>query len=101
MKVHIPPTMSDDCRCQTPQEQITHVDHVEHRIAWKYVSLPRWILDATRWQWLTAQDGKIKYESLEVFKGIAAYPTKWLYYGGLMQGVGEMGRCLKERAESQ
>ena len=50
---------------------------------------------------MTVQDGKTKYESLEVFKGPAAYITKWFYGKGLNQGVEEMGRGLKERAEAQ
>lgn len=101
MKVNVPPTMEDTSHYQAPRECVTHIDHTEHRVAWKYVSLPSCILNANRWQWLTVEGGKTKYESLEVFKGPAAYLVKWLYCKGLNQGVEEMGRGLKERAEAK
>ena len=100
MKVNVPPTMDETSHYQSPRECVTHIDHIDQRVAWRYVSLPSWLLNATRWQWLTDQNGKTKYDSLEVFKGPAAYFVKWLYGRGLVQGVDEMAKGLKARAES-
>lgn len=81
-------------------EVITVVDHENYRCSWRYISLPRWVLSADRWQALsTTEDGKTKYESIEVFSGVAAYFLKFFMASGLKKGFDAMGEGLKKRAE--
>lgn len=100
--VHIPPTM-DDSSVWFPSsslEVITVVDHVNHRCSWRYISLPQWLLCANRWQALSAvEGGGTKYESVEVFTGLAAYILKIFLANGLKKGFTAMGESLKRRCE--
>lgn len=106
MKVHIPPTMSDTSKYQKTEEIITHVDHEEFRVAWKYATLPKWLLGAERWQCLSSlpspDGGKemTKYETREVFSGPLAYIVKWFMRKGLEEAFAAMGDALKARSET-
>lgn len=98
--------MSDASKSQTSQEIITHVDHEEFRVAWQYVSLPKWLLSAERWQCLSSSSpagGKevTKYETREVFSGPLAYIVKWFMRKGLEEAFAAMGDALKVRSETQ
>jgi hypothetical protein len=100
--VHIPPTM-DDSSVWFPSsslELITVIDHENYRCSWIYISLPHWLLCAERWQAVsTVVGGGTKYESIEVFTGLAAYFLKFFLGSGLKKGFTEMGEALKKRCE--
>ena len=101
--VHIPPTM-DDASVWFPSsslELITTIDHENYRCSWRYISLPQWLLSATRWQALSVvAGGKTKYESVEVFTGVVAYVLKVVLRSGLRKGFEAMGEGLKRRSEA-
>ncbi|EPQ55908.1 hypothetical protein GLOTRDRAFT_116062 [Gloeophyllum trabeum ATCC 11539] len=102
MSTHIPPTMGpgSGMQRQSAFEIITHVDNENFRVAWRNIAAPAWILWAERWQTLTdAGEGKTRYQTTEVFGGLAAYIVKWLFGEKLKFSFEEMGRALKERSE--
>lgn len=43
--------------------------------------------------------GGTKYESIEVFEGLAAWLLKWFMAANLRKSVKAMGEALKQRAE--
>lgn len=102
--VHLPPTLDDlpSYKKSSAFVVCTCLDNGNHRVAWRTAgSLPAWLLDAERWQMLTVQeDGRVKYESVEVFKGIVAYLVKLVVGKDLILGVEAMAEGLKKRAES-
>ena len=62
--------------------------------------LPKWLLAAERWHWLTLlEGGKCKYETIEVFNGPLAYLVKWLVGSDLRLSFQAMADDLKTRAE--
>ncbi|GBE86973.1 hypothetical protein SCP_1002180 [Sparassis crispa] len=102
MEVHIPPT-SDRSHKPTSHafELITNVDHAAHRVCW-VSTYPRWFIEAVRWQTLSpvdGEEGKTKYESREVFRGIGSWILRWFLAGGLQQGFDACAQGLKRRAE--
>ncbi|KAJ3727330.1 hypothetical protein DFJ43DRAFT_1086345 [Lentinula guzmanii] len=110
--VHLPPTMDDGnvgfLQKNSTLVEVTVLDHENHRVAWRLANgLPRWMLDAERWQMITAEeDGgseggemKCKYESYEVFKGILGYVVQWFVGKELKMGVDAMAEELKRRSE--
>lgn len=84
---------------QSAFEIITVLDHENYRCAWENIEMPRWIMNAERWQWLTVVNGKTRYESQEVFGGLAAYFIRFFLKGKLQEGFSAMGQALKKRAE--
>lgn len=63
--------------------------------------MPKWLLDAERWQSLTVgPDGRVKYESIEVFKGPLAYLVRLFVGKNLFLGVDAMAQGLKTKSES-
>jgi len=46
------------------------------------------------------EEGKTRYESVEVFNGIFAYVLKYFIRGGLQRGCEAMGQALKDRSEN-
>ncbi|KAI0078385.1 hypothetical protein K474DRAFT_1660386 [Panus rudis PR-1116 ss-1] len=105
MTVHIPPSLTDhgSIPTQTTKEVITFIDHDNHRVAWRYISLPKWALSAERWQYLTEVDDegkkKVKYETQEVFSGPLAYVVKWWTGRDLKKAFDAFGEALKKRSE--
>ncbi|KAJ7730363.1 hypothetical protein DFH07DRAFT_969185 [Mycena maculata] len=100
--VHLPPTMGTPRFMQSHSTtvRITTIDHEQHRAAWVTAGgLPRWALYAERWQMLTVENGKTKYESIEVFHGILAYVVQWFTGKNLVLGVRAMAEGLKSRSE--
>ena len=64
--------------------------------------MPAWLMTTERWQWLIAVDeGKTKYETIEVFGGFLAYFVKWFVGSGLKLGFQAMSDGLKTRSEQQ
>ncbi|KAJ4476347.1 hypothetical protein C8J55DRAFT_431583, partial [Lentinula edodes] len=99
--VHLPPTLDDAnvglLQTSSVLAEVTVLDHNNYRVAWRIAGmLPRWMLDAERWQMVTVEetDVKCKYESYEVFKGILAYVGK-----ELAMGINAMAEGLTRRAE--
>lgn len=103
MRVQIPPlplpvdssTPDNPLNTQFAFENITAVQPELLRLAWKYVSPPA-ILESERWQAITdLGNGKVLYESREVFSGPLAYLIKTLYETGLREGFKSQGEALK------
>jgi lysozyme family protein len=79
---------------------ITAIDHENYRASWVTAGgLPKWALYAQRWQMLTVEDGKTKYESIEVFSGILAYVVQLFTGRSLVLGVKAMAEGLKSQCE--
>jgi hypothetical protein len=100
--VHIPPTMNDSSVwvSTTSLGVVTVVDHENYRCSWRNVSLPRWLLSAERWLAVsTVLGGGTKYESIEVFSGVAAIFLRIFMGSGLKKGFIAMGEALKKRCE--
>ncbi|KAJ4476345.1 hypothetical protein C8J55DRAFT_561758 [Lentinula edodes] len=109
--VHLPPTLDDAnvglLQTSSVLAEVTVLDHNNYRVAWRIAGmLPRWMLDAERWQMVTVEEGegaggdvKCKYESYEVFKGILAHVVRWYVGKELTMGVNAMAEGLKRRAE--
>ncbi|KAJ7146090.1 hypothetical protein C8R44DRAFT_863899 [Mycena epipterygia] len=101
--VHLPPTMGTPgfMGSHSTTVEITTIDHENYRAAWITSNgLPSWGLQAERWQMLTVEGGKTKYESIEVFRGIIAYLVKFFTGKNLILGVRAMAEGLKSRAEA-
>ena len=81
--------------------KITAIDHVNHRVAWRFHGLPKCLLHTARWQTLSVDEvtGRTKYETIEVFGGFLAYLTKFFFGKNLALGFKAMAECLKKRAE--
>jgi hypothetical protein len=82
-------------------ELITAVDHEHHRLSWISLMTPyKFLFHADRWQWLSVtEDGKTKYETIEVFGGLLAWFIRILLREKLNLGFRAMGEGLKKRAE--
>lgn len=81
--------------------RITTIDHENYRAAWVTAGgvLPKWALFAERWQMLTVEGGKTKYESIEVFSGFLAYVVRLFVGKKLVLGVKAMAEGLKTHSE--
>ena len=100
LKVHLPATMEENGQVQNTRVKVTFVDHEAYRAAWSHVGLPNWLLRSERWQLLSqTEDGKTKYETIEVFGGVMAYLVKWLKGADLDAAFNAFAVGLKERSE--
>lgn len=64
--------------------------------------MPRWLLNAERWQVLIeVEGGKTRYETFETFGGILAYLIRVFLRSGLKKGFVAMAEGLKRRAEER
>ncbi|KAF8971074.1 hypothetical protein BDZ97DRAFT_1901762 [Flammula alnicola] len=82
-------------------ENITAIDEVNYRAAWKQIMLPDPLLSAERWQALSTVDGdKTYYESREVFGGPVGYVVDALYQQSLQEGFDGQAAAFKGRVES-
>lgn len=76
-------------------ENITHVQPQLGRLAWKFPA-PDSQLDAERWQAISdLGNGRILYESREVFRGALAYVMKPTMEKSLQEGFDAQGKGLK------
>jgi len=103
--VHVPPTM-EDSSVWLPTSSfnlVTAVDHENYSCSWiSMLKVPRWLLYTDRWQALsTAEGGETRYETIEVFTGLAAYILKIFMANGLKKGFVAMAEGLKNRSEAQ
>lgn len=100
LTVHLPPSMEHRKRPNTTRLLVTHLDAANHRVAWES-RLPLGLLHSERWQWLTVLgNGKIRYETIEVFNGPFAWLVRWFVGASLRQGFQVMADGLKTRSES-
>ncbi|PFH46304.1 hypothetical protein AMATHDRAFT_155684 [Amanita thiersii Skay4041] len=100
--VHLPPTMGKPGWFGTSSafEIISAVDHDEHRVAWINIDMPRFLLNAERWQVLSVDPtGQTKYETREVFGGFFSYFIKFFLQSSLVHGFSAQAEGLKKRAE--
>ncbi|KAK0189594.1 hypothetical protein F5146DRAFT_1051585 [Armillaria mellea] len=100
--VHLTPSLEDVAFYNRSSAFVvcTALDHDNHRVAWR-TTLPRWLLDAERWQSCTVESrGKVKYESIEVFNGVFAYFVRFFVGQKLINGVGAMAKGLKAKLEN-
>ncbi|CAA7259150.1 unnamed protein product [Cyclocybe aegerita] len=93
-------THANPLHMQTSFENITTLDRVQHRAAWRQIFLPKPVLDAERWQALSALPGKrTYYESREVFDGPVGHVVDALFAEGLQAGFDAQAAALKARVE--
>jgi hypothetical protein len=102
--VHLPPRMDDPplpFQKNSTHVVITYIDHETRRVAWRTSNFPRFLLDAERWQTVTVEeDGKTKYETYEVFRGVLAYVVRFFMGKHLDHGARAMAEGLKARSEA-
>ncbi|CAL1698177.1 unnamed protein product [Somion occarium] len=102
LTVNIPPGKDGESHPQKSHEIVTLVDHENHRVAWRYASLPNWLLNAERWQSISlSDDGKAKYDTVEVFGGPVAYLVKWITGKDLKKSFDAFADALKKRSEER
>lgn len=99
LTVHLPPSLEPRRSPGTTRLVVTLFDPEAHRVAWR-TRMPTWLMVSDRWQWLTVEDGKTKYETVEVFRGPLAYLVKWFVGANLRLGFQAMADGLKDRAEA-
>ena len=112
--VHLPPTLNDDSVGIFNKSSafcvVTALDHEEFKVAWCTFGIPAWILWTERWQWLTEVDVNLgdgkggrqitRYDSIEVFGGLAAHLVKWFVGGKLNMGFQAQADGLKRWTEN-
>jgi hypothetical protein len=86
----------------TAEEILTHVDGVCFRLAWRFATPARWLINAERWQ-ILRNDGpgerRTVYETWEFLGGLLAYVIRFFMRTKLQDSFDAMSRALKERAE--
>ena len=106
LRVQIPPlplpvnkyTLDNPLATQISYENVTHVQRDLGRLAW--VAYPNPLITAERWQALSdLGEGKVRYESREVFSGPAAGITQKLLQDKLRQSFAAQAAGLKLRLE--
>lgn len=87
---------------QSGFENVTHVQHVLYRVAWRQIGLPTDQLESERWSALSkVKGGKTVYESREVFHGSLALTLKEQYGKGLQEGFEAQAQALKILTEGR
>lgn len=103
LQVHIPPSMDDaGTKATTSEEIVLHVDDVNFRLAWRFATPARWLLNTERWQILRdgGPDGQTTvYETWEHFGGFLAYVIRFFMRIKLQSSFNAMSSALKDRAE--
>jgi hypothetical protein len=81
--------------------KIEMLDSQTFRVVWTTAGFPRWLLHTERWQLLSVDEtsGKTRYDTIEVFDGVAAYFVKFFVGGKLRLGFKAAAESLKARAE--
>ncbi|KAF2192752.1 hypothetical protein K469DRAFT_717340 [Zopfia rhizophila CBS 207.26] len=102
-RVQIPPlplpvtasTPENPLHTQIAFENITHIQPDLGRLAWKYISLPQ-ALDSERWQAISSiGNGRVLYESREVFSGALAPTLRDTLGEGLQEAFEAQAKGLK------
>lgn len=90
---------------QTQQslEVVTHIDHDNHRAAWKQVMLPSLLMIAERWTAVSVVDTpdgpRTLYESREVFQSLLSIVVGLLFQQGLQKGFDAQALAIKYKFE--
>ena len=101
LSVHLPPTMDDSISFTHSDEIVTELDSTNFRVAWRFLPPVPGILNADRWQQLTAtDDGKTKFETKETFRGPVAYIVRWMLRDKLQGAFETYATELKDRSEA-
>ncbi|KAJ8690323.1 hypothetical protein PTI98_011756 [Pleurotus ostreatus] len=101
--VHLPPTMGKPGMFQKQSAFVKVVTVDPENCCLKWISIVGYpfLLRAERWQSLSVgDDGKTKYETIEVFSGVLAYVVKLFTQANLKLGFEAMAQELKRRAEA-
>ncbi|KAF4588828.1 hypothetical protein EYR40_010383 [Pleurotus pulmonarius] len=101
--VHLPPTMGKPgiFQKQSAFVKVVTVDPENCCLKWISIIGYPFLLRAERWQSLSVgDDGKTKYETIEVFSGMLAYLVKLFTQANLKLGFEAMAQELKRRAEA-
>jgi len=103
LRLHVPPTMDDmAAKVSTAEEILTYVDSANFRLAWRFATPARWLINAERWQILReggpAGQGTV-YETWEFFGGLLAYLLLFFMHTKLQISFDAMARALKDRTE--
>jgi len=85
---------------QVSFENITTIDLVNHRAAWRQIMIPTPLLGAERWQALSTYEGKTYYEAKENFYGPLGYVLDAVFADGLEEGFNAQAEAFKSRVES-
>ncbi|KAH8103362.1 hypothetical protein BXZ70DRAFT_1005787 [Cristinia sonorae] len=102
MTTNIPPSMSPSASARETRVTISHVDHDKHTVSWVFDSMPSFLLRSVRWQSVTAtEDGKSRYESIEVFSGSLVSIMKIFIGSDLKKAFDGMAEGLKKRSEQR
>ena len=86
----------------TAEEILSHVDGESFRLAWRFATPARWLINAERWQILRdsgPDDQKTVYETWEYMGGLLAYVIQFFMRAKLQDSFDAMSRALKDRAE--
>ncbi|KAH7078780.1 hypothetical protein BKA63DRAFT_250812 [Paraphoma chrysanthemicola] len=86
-------TPENPLNTQVSYEEIVVVDRKRGLLAWKYV--PEELLQAQRWQSVSAHEGGVWYESREVFDGTLAPVVRESFEDGLQKGFEAQAEGLK------
>ncbi|KAF9054158.1 hypothetical protein BJ165DRAFT_688685 [Panaeolus papilionaceus] len=115
--VRMPPALSDPTLLTqgTAFVRISALDEPNFRVTWETASFPHWLLHSERWQWLeevevevpseevgssaTRKKKMVRYQTIEVFNGFAAYFVKLFVGSKLKVGFQAAAETLKKRAE--
>lgn len=90
-------------KASTAEEILTCVDDENFRLAWRFATPARWLINAERWQILRdggPGDQETVYETWEFFGGLLAYVIRFFMSVKLQSSFDAMSSALKERAES-
>ncbi|KAH9957026.1 hypothetical protein BC827DRAFT_728640 [Russula dissimulans] len=103
LRLHVPPTMNDaETKASTAEEILTYVDTTSFRLAWRFATPARWLIDAERWQVLLdgGTDGeKTVYQTWEFFGGLLAYVLWFFMSVKLQSSFDAMAHALKNKVE--
>jgi len=103
LRLHVPPTMNDaESKASTAEEILTCVDATSFRLAWRFATPARWLINAERWQILRdgGRDGeKTVYETWEFFGGLLAYVIWFFMSAKLQSSFDAMSHALKDKVE--
>ena len=89
-------TPDNPLNTQVAYENITHVQPDLLRLAWAYAATPPDVLAGERWQAISdLGDGRVLYESREVFHGALATTLRDLYGASLQEAFEAQAQGLK------
>ena len=99
-------TPADPLHWQISFENITHVDEVLGRAAWRQLDFPRVALDSERWSAVSnitdgPDAGKVLYESRMVYAGALAPVLQVLYETALQEAFDAQAVAMQDLLEGR